>query len=101
MRGKLSSDYPSMSVAGATIELPSAGLSTQADSGGAFELRGVPPGRQQLRVRRLGFEPTLGSVDMPASSGTMIRVWLEVQKTCLDYCPPEQPRAFGRIAAVP
>ena len=106
LRGRLSSNYPGSyypptSVAGASIELPDAGLSTRADSGGAFELRGVPPGRQRLHVRRLGFEPTRGSVHVPASGGAVLRVLIEVQMLCLDYCPPEPPRAFGRIESVP
>lgn len=101
VRGRLSSDYPEASLAGATIELPDAGLSTRADSAGAFEVGGVPPGRQRLHARRLGFEPTRGSIVVPASGGAVLRVWIEVQKRCLDYCPAEPKRAFGRIETVP
>jgi hypothetical protein len=100
VRGRLSSDYPT-SLAGATIELPDAALSTRADSAGAFELRGVPPGRQRLHARRFGFEPTRGIIQVPASGGAVLRVWIEVQKWCLDYCPSHPPRAFGRIESVP
>jgi hypothetical protein len=101
IRGRLSIDDPALAVAGATVELPDTGLSARVDTAGAFELRGVPPGRQRLRARRIGAEPTVGSLDVPARGGSVLRVRLEIQKFCLDYCPSTPPRAFGRIEAVP
>ena len=101
IRGRLLTDHPAVSVVGATIELPDARLATTADSGGAFELRGVPLGRQRFWVRRFGFQPTRGSIDVPRGGGAVLRVWLETQKVCLDYCPAAPPRAYGRIEAVP
>jgi hypothetical protein len=101
IRGRLSIDDPALTAAGATVELPDAGLSARVDTAGAFELRGVPPGRQRLRARRIGAEATVGSVDVPARGGSVLRVRLELRKFCLDYCPSTPPRAFGRVEAVP
>jgi hypothetical protein len=101
IRGRLSVDDGALAVVGAMVEFPDAGLSARVDTAGAFEVRGIPPGRQRLRARRIGAEPTVGRVDVPARGGSVLRVRLEIQKMCLDYCPRTAPRAFGRIEAVP
>jgi hypothetical protein len=101
IRGRVTTDHPACPTAGATVELPDAKRSVRVDTAGAFELRGVPPGRQRLHARRIGCRRTIGSIDVPARGGSVVRVHLEAQVLCLDYCPPEVPRAFGRIEAIP
>lgn len=48
---------PQVGIAGALVEVPSAGVRTVADSSGRFRLRTVPPGAHRITVSAVGFAP--------------------------------------------
>ena len=101
LRGKVQATLPGYSVAQTLVRLDGGTIETRADSLGRFEFRGVAPGRHQLEARRLPLRPTLGAIEMPTNRGAVLRITLEPVTVCLDYCAPEQPRAFGALDNVP
>jgi hypothetical protein len=98
--GTLVSDLPTVSMRDAIVELTDLGVATRVDSVGRFVFAGLPSGSHRLRVRRIGFEPTIGMIELPVGTGTIVRVHIEPVMTCLDYCTPQPRRAFGRIELV-
>ena len=56
LRGTVLVDSLNVPIRDAEVSVPALGLRTLTDSLGTFLLRGVPLGRQVVRVRRLGYE---------------------------------------------
>ena len=74
-------------VAGATIEIPSEGLSTTTSANGAFGFADLDPGVYQLRVDALGFAPTQTNAEVEAGvdKPEIVRVLLTKDASELPY----------------
>jgi len=71
LRGRVS-DASGQPILGAEVSLPALGRMTTSSDSGAFRLSGLPGGRQELRVRRLGFEEFIDFIILP-DAGTVER----------------------------
>jgi hypothetical protein len=54
-------------LSGAVVELPELGVRSVSDAGGRFLLAGVPAGRYTVRAERLGYDPLVGTVEIPGN----------------------------------
>lgn len=67
----------SLPVAGASITLDSAGVTTLTDSAGTFTYRGVGAGAHTLHARKLGFEPAEAAATVVAGQTSSIVIRLD------------------------
>jgi hypothetical protein len=63
-------------IRGVMIVAMRAGLAARADSAGHFVLAALPSGATDLSLRRIGFEPVVVNVDVPASDTVEIEIRL-------------------------
>ena len=101
LRGFVEANPPGYAMSETVVTLDEGRAETRTDSLGRFELAAVSGGTHQLTVRRVGFNPTRGAIEMPAGAGAAIRVVLELPVVCLDYCTPEKPRPYGALGDAP
>jgi hypothetical protein len=52
----------------AVIEVGGSSVRAISDEEGRFELTGLPPGRHFVQATRLGYDPAIGEIDVPATS---------------------------------
>lgn len=64
-------------LAEADVILGASGLRTRSDSLGAFQFPAPPAGRQQLRVRLIGYRPYESDVTVPSDGWAEVRIVLE------------------------
>ncbi|HEX8850514.1 MAG TPA: carboxypeptidase-like regulatory domain-containing protein [Gemmatimonadaceae bacterium] len=101
LRGHVEADRPGDTLAETVVTLDDGRVETRTDSLGRFELAAVSAGPHRLTVRRVGFRPMYGAIEMPAGGGAAVRVVLETPLVCLDFCAPETPRPYGALRDVP
>jgi hypothetical protein len=56
LKGKVINDANDAPIAGAEVSIPGIKAATQTEADGSFILRGVPPGKHIVWVRKIGFE---------------------------------------------
>ena len=71
-------------LADAHLELRPLGAKTRTDARGFFVFRGLPPGRVEVAVRRVGFAPTVVALQVDALAVTEVDIPLEQVPTALD-----------------
>jgi len=64
LRGRVVSVEGGAPVGGALVEIPALGRRVVGDAGGAFYLRGLEPGRYEVRVTHPGYAPWVGEVEI-------------------------------------
>ena len=65
--GRVGDVFTNRPLAEAIVELPEVGMRMVSDADGRFMLAGVPEGRHAIRAERLGYEPLLGTVEIPGN----------------------------------
>jgi hypothetical protein len=77
-------DTARIGIASAEVGVPRLQLTTRTDTAGRFILLGVPIGRVELSVRRLGFEPSIFEITVPPGGGDSLALVLDVKAITLD-----------------
>lgn len=77
-------DSARVGIAGADVSIPLLHLAARSDDVGRFMLRGVPVGKVELSVRRLGFEPSMFVLTIPADRGDTLALVLDVKPLRID-----------------
>ncbi len=67
LKGQVLTDSAELPIRGAEISIPQLRLSVISDSGGRFRLTGIPPGKQLVSVKRIGFSPVTAVFDFRAA----------------------------------
>ncbi len=100
LRGHVLRGEGPVGLAEAQIELRPTGLTTRTDGRGLFQFRDVPPGRAELRVRRVGFAPAVVVVQVESLVVTEVDIRLEPVLTIHDLIATSQtrdPRSLGEV----
>lgn len=101
LRGRVRATSAQYAIAASSVSVDSGRVELRTDSAGYFVVDGLLPGIHRIEVRRMSLRPMAGSIAMPPHGGAAIEVLMEPVTVCLDYCAPEQPRAYGEIRNVP
>jgi iron complex outermembrane receptor protein len=88
-------------LAGARVSVSGTRLSTFTDQLGAFTLRSVPAGSQQVRVSHIGFRETSQQVDVRAGEETLVAIQLEDKPFELDAMVVSASRQSERVTEAP
>jgi hypothetical protein len=80
--GRVSDASTQAPLAQAIVTLEGVAISVTADAEGRYQLRGVPPGPQVLRVIRIGYAPVRRAIVVP--SGGMLTVDIAMAKSALN-----------------
>jgi len=74
LRGQVVSASDGSPLGGALIEVPALGRRVTSETSGAYHLRGLEPGRYEIRVEHLGFSPWEGEVEIENGRATWLRI---------------------------
>lgn len=66
IKGQVLTDSTESPIRGAEVSIPQLRISVLSDSAGRFRLTGIPPGKQFVNVKRLGFRPVSALLDFRA-----------------------------------
>jgi outer membrane receptor for ferrienterochelin and colicins len=88
-------------LAGARVSVAGTRLTTTTDAMGAFTLRSVAAGPQQLRVSHLGYRDMLREVEVRAGEETLVALQLEDKPFELDAMVVSASRTSERVTEAP
>jgi iron complex outermembrane receptor protein len=88
-------------LAGARVSVAGTRLTTTTDALGAFTLRGVPAGPQQLRVSHVGYRDMLQEVAVRPGEETLVALQLEDKPFELDAMVVSASRTSERVTEAP
>lgn len=88
-------------LAGARVSVAGTRLTTTTDAMGAFSLRGVPAGPQQLRVSHVGYRDRMQEVTVRAGEETLVALQLEDKPFELDAMVVSASRTSERVTEAP
>lgn len=84
LSGTVITDPAEQPIPNAEIVLTKLNLSARSDAKGNFEIKGVPTGKQEVTVRRIGYEPVVSIVTFGASQKVEVDFMLKAVATKLD-----------------
>ncbi len=101
LRGIIISDNRRTRIGEARVSLEDSTTHVLTANDGRFTLLHVPPGRQVIHVRRIGYRRLDQVVEMPAGHGAAVVIWLAEDRMCMDDCPDPPPPRHSRLENVP
>lgn len=84
LSGVVLADSSERPIVGAEIALANNPRTVRTDASGAFSIGQVPPGRSQLIVRAIGYEPFSATLDVPVTGLRDIEILLQVRASKLE-----------------
>jgi outer membrane receptor for ferrienterochelin and colicins len=86
---------------GARVSVSGTRLTAVTDQLGAFTIRGVPTGTQQLRVSSIGFRETVSEVSVRSGEESLVAIQLEDKPFELDAMVVSASRQSERVTEAP